>query len=128
ADQIDVWQFQRSARSEAANDGARARETRPTHHPNISRLLSVLQRARVYLEQDPPIQSKPAARLEYRRGRNEDRLHQGSWLRTCRFRSAEWRAPDCRCQWLEIGERTRRRGQEAAGMGISQFSVRAPVC
>ena len=88
-DQVDLRQLDRPARSQAADDRARARQARAPHHPDLSGLLQDLRRARIHLEQDPPVQPQSAAGHEYRRRRSEDRLHQGGRLRSRRLGGAE---------------------------------------
>ena len=103
AHQVGVHQLQPGCRIPVEGHVARARQARAAHHPHLSGVLPLLRRARVHLEQDPPVQPQSAARHGHRRRRPEDRLHQGGRLRPGRLRGAERLEIDRRRQWLEDG-------------------------
>ncbi len=88
---------------------------------HLSGLLQDLRRARIHLQQDPPVQPQSAAGAEHRRRRSQDRLHQGSRLRSRGLRRPERSAPDRRGQRAQEREGARRRGAQAARMGLQQF-------
>ena len=67
----------RPARSRPEGERARSRQARGPHHPQLSRTLQNLRRARVHLEQDPPAEPQPVADTFHRRRRPQDRIHQG---------------------------------------------------
>ena len=97
------------------------RENLPSSRSTSSDLPGFLQDLRgegVHLEQDPPVQSQPAACLEHWRRRDEDRLHRGSGIRPRRLGHAERPAADRRRYPDEVGQGARRRGEETAGMGL----------
>ena len=60
-DAVDLRQFQRAARSRQQDDGARTRKARAPHHPDLSRILQIVRRARIHLEQDPAAEPQSAA-------------------------------------------------------------------
>ena len=59
-DAIDLRQFQRPAGSRQQDDGARTRQARAPHHPDLSGILQVVRRARIHLEQDPAAEPQSA--------------------------------------------------------------------
>ena len=85
-----------------------------------------LRRARIHLEQDPPVQPQSAAGDEYRRGRAEDRLHQGGRLRSGRLGGAERLAPDRRGQRPEVARRSAPTRARSCSNGASTIS--SPAC
>ena len=88
-------------------------------------LLQALRRARIHLEQDPPAQPQSAAGDEHRRGRPEDRLHQGSRLRPGRLGGAERLAPDRGRQRAQDRRRSAPTRPRSCWNGASTISSRA---
>ena len=71
-----LHQCRRSARSEDAGHAARTGPVGAPHRSQLSRLLQMVRRTRIHLEQDPPAEPQSAARHRRWRRRHEDRLHQ----------------------------------------------------
>src|SRR5450631_4243898 len=87
--QVDIWQFERTAGSRQQDDGARTGDARALCHPDLSRILQAVRRARIHLEQDPTAKSQSPADVAGGRRRPEDRIHQGRRLRHGRLRRAK---------------------------------------
>ena len=94
---------------------------RAPHRAELSRLLQMVRRARIHLEQDPPAKPQSAARRLRRRRRHEDRLHQRGRLQPGRLGGAKRRAADRRPHRLEERQGPRRRRQEAARLRLQEF-------